>query len=162
MLHANDTDYIPTDVCLDPNGGKLTTEQLEVLKCCLMTMTCRVQAQGEISPPAIAEAVESTAKACLPEWVEPQDIEAHKLHNVVHTASIPNINLHNTIVEQQVSFFDTVAKNYGYNTFFAKVKSTLEQYRNFSIHDSLIVMENVQGHQVTCIPLGIFKGRRLM
>jgi hypothetical protein len=39
--------------------------------------------------------------------------------------------------------------------------STPEWYRNFPINDSLIVTENAQGHQVTCIPLGIFKGRRL-
>jgi hypothetical protein len=64
-------------------------------------------------------------------------------------------------VEQQVSFFDTIAKNYGNDAFFAKVKSTPERYRNFSVHDGLIVTENAQGHKVTCIPLGIFKGRRL-
>jgi hypothetical protein len=34
---------------------------------------------------------------------------------------IPDIDLHNTVVEQPVSFSDTVAIDYGNNTFFAKV-----------------------------------------
>jgi hypothetical protein len=102
-----------------------------------------------------------TAKSCLQEQAEPRDIEARELHNIAHTPSIPDTNLHNAIVEQQVPFFDTIAKNYDNDTFFAKVKSTPERYRNFSVNDSLIVTENAQGHQVTCIPVGIFKGRRL-
>jgi hypothetical protein len=160
-LRANEADYVQADICLDPNGDELTTEQLKESKRRLMAMTRRVRTQGETSPPVTADTVEMTAKNRLQEQVEPQDIEARELHNIVHTPSIPDTDLHNTIVEQQVSFFDTVAKNYGNDTFFTKVKSTPERYRNFSVNDGLIITENAQGHQVTCIPLGIFKGRRL-
>jgi hypothetical protein len=160
-LRANEADYVQADVRLDPDGDELTTERLEESKRRLMAMRRRAPAQGEITPPASAEIVETTDEPRLQERVEPRDIEARELHNVAHTPSIPDTDLHDTIVEQQVSFFDTVAKNYGNDTFFAKVKSTPERYRNFSVNDGLIVTENAQGHQVTCIPLGIFKGRRL-
>jgi hypothetical protein len=39
---------------------------------------------------------------------------------------IPDIDLHNTVVEQPVSFSDTVAIDYCNNTFFAKVMTIPE------------------------------------
>jgi transposase InsO family protein len=73
---------------------------------------------------------------------------------------IPNIDLYDAVVEQQVSFFDTIVKNYDKDIFFKKVMDAPERYKIFSLNDGLIVTENAQGHQVTCIPLSIFKGRR--
>src|ERR1700678_3849688 len=110
-LRANNADYVQADVRLDPDGDELTTERLEESKRRLMAMRRRERTQGETLPPATADTVETTAENRLQERVEPRDIEARKLHNVTHTPSIPDTDLHNTIVEQQVSFFDTVAKN---------------------------------------------------
>jgi hypothetical protein len=57
LLCANDADYVQADVRLDPDGDELTTERLEESKCRLMAMRCRARAQGEKSPPAIADTV---------------------------------------------------------------------------------------------------------
>jgi hypothetical protein len=74
---------------------------------------------------------------------------------------IPDIDLYDAVIEQQVSFFDTIVKNYDKDTFFKKVMDAPERYKKFSLNDSLIVTENVQGHQVTCIPLSIFQGEEV-
>jgi hypothetical protein len=99
-LCANEADYVQADVCLDPDGDELTTERLEESKHRLLAMTRRARTQGETSPPTTADTVEMTAENHLQERVEPRDIEARELHNIAHTPSIPDTNLHNTIVEQ--------------------------------------------------------------
>src|SRR6202453_37929 len=124
-------------------------------------MRPKMQTQGENSPPAQAETAKPAVEPGLPEREEPCNIEARELHNAAPTTPIPDIDLYDSVVEQQVSFFDTIVKDYDKDTFFKKVMDAPERYRNFSVHDGLIVTENAQGHQVTCIPLCIFKGRRL-
>jgi hypothetical protein len=116
--------------------------------------------QGENSPSVQAETAKLAVESHLPEREEPRNMKARELHNAAPTTPIPNIDLYNAVVEQQVSFFDTIVKNYDKDTFFKKVMDAPERYKNFSLHDGLIVMENV--HHVTCIPLSIFKGRRSM
>jgi hypothetical protein len=160
-LQAKEDDYVQADTRLDPDGDELTKERLEESKRRLMVMTRRARIQGEQSA-STQKASRQLEKQPVPlqEQVELRDIEAQELREALPAASTPDVNLYD-IVEQKVSFFDTVAKSYENDEFFEKIRAKPTRYSKFSESDGLIVTENAQGQQVTCIPLGIFKGRRL-